>query len=235
MKKKILGVIALLGICVPMLANAEEYKVDSDMSIDLDNESWYVFTRDNIKDNEELDELGLTYDYMDNLFNTNSLYLDASIFDTEEESFIELLVRKKEIADVKNFSSYSNDEVLKFAKELSKRTGSTDYTVYEVNGYKFAYSKYLDKNVGYYVLEYCTMVNGFNYTITVQKPTEFTEEEETYIKSVIDTVKYNVKESEEKEETSIADYAIVGAIAGATVALACGVIAKKRKKVSNTK
>ena len=67
MKKKILGLIALLFMCVPMVANAESYKVDDNMTIDLDESLWYVFTRDNIKDNSELDELGLTYDYMNDL------------------------------------------------------------------------------------------------------------------------------------------------------------------------
>ena len=237
MKKKILGAIALLFACVPMIANAETYKVDDNMSINLDESTWYVFTRDNIKDNSDLDELGITYDYMNDLFNKNNMYLDATIFYENGKDFIELLVRKNTNDEVKNLTNYSDEDVLSFAKELAKKSGSKDYDVY-TNDYKFAHSKYVDSKVGYNVIEYYTIVNGTSYTITVQKPSEFDESEEEAIKDVIDEIKFNVDKSLKEKSDSvdgneILSKAIVGAITGGIIGLVAATINKVNKKKKN--
>lgn len=239
MKKKILGLIALLFMCVPMVANAESYKVDDNMTIDLDESLWYVFTRDNIKDNSELDELGLTYDYMNDLFNKNNIYMDSTIFYDDGQNLMELLVRKgEENGKFKNLTNYSDEDIKSLGDELAKRTGSKDYDVYS-NNYKFVRSKYLDENAGYYLIEYYTIVNGTNYTITIQKTEDFENEEETFIKEVIDGIKFNVDKSLKEPSDSnnydqVISKAIVGAVTGGIIGLVYGIFnKKKKKKVSN--
>ena len=238
MKKKVLGLIALLLVFIPIVTNAKTYNVDDDMSINIEDDNWYVFTRDNIKNNKELDELGITYDYMNDLFTNYHIYLDATIF-YGKNNFIELLVRKKEVDEVKNLTNYSNEEIMEFALELAKKTGSTDYKIYE-NDYKFVESKYLDKEVGYYILEYSTVVNGTNYTITVQKTSKFNASEEKNIKKAIDSIKFNIDESlKEKKDNSLStnsiiSKAVVGAITGGIIGFIYWIFnRKKNKKVSN--
>ena len=53
-----------------------------------------IFTPDNIKDNAELDELGISYEYMVETFQTNEAYLDAVLFYQDSEDYIEIFVRK---------------------------------------------------------------------------------------------------------------------------------------------
>lgn len=238
MKKKILGMILAVLMCFPMVVNAKSYKVDDNMTISLDDTSWYVFTRDNIKDNSELDELGITYDYMNDLFNKNSMYMDATIFYDDGEDFIELLIRKStNDSKVKNLTNYSDEEVKELGDELAKKTGSTDYDVY-TNDYKFVQSKYLDKNAGYNIIEYYTIVNGVNYTVTVQKTTEFDKTEESFVKDIVDGIKFNI-DSSLKEPSSSIDYsevlskAIVGAITGAIIGLVVALANKASKRKKN--
>ena len=238
MKKKILGALALLFVLSPMVVSAETYNVDDNMSVDLDNKLWYVFTRDNIKDNPDLDELGITYEYMNDTFNKNQMYLDATIFYENGNDFMELLVRKSENDKVMNLTNYSNDDVLELAKGLAKKTGSTDYDVYE-NDYKFVRSKYVDKNIGYYIIEYSTIVNGINYTMTMQKTTEFDESEEYFVETIVNSTKFNVDETLKEPKSSIdwnqvISKGIVGAVTGAIICLVYGIFTKKKnKKVSN--
>ncbi len=238
MKKKILGALALLFVLSPMVVSAKTYNVDDNMSVDLDNKLWYVFTRDNIKDNPDLDELGITYEYMNDTFNKNQMYLDATIFYENGNDFMELLVRKSENDKVMNLTNYSNDDVLELAKELAKKTGSTDYDVYE-NDYKFVRSKYVDKNIGYYIIEYSTIVNGINYTMTMQKTTEFDESEEYFVETIVNSTKFNVDETLKEPKSSIdwnqvISKGIVGAVTGAIIGLVYGIFTKKKnKKVSN--
>ena len=49
----------------PVTASAAKYAVSgTDMTVELDDSQWYVFTRDNVKDNPELEEFGLTEEDM---------------------------------------------------------------------------------------------------------------------------------------------------------------------------
>ena len=239
MKKKILGIILIMFLCIPMVVSAKSYKVDDNMTIDLEETLWYVFTRDNIKDNSELDELGITYDYMNDLFEKNNMYMDATIFYDDGQDFMELLIRKGNTdGKVKNLTNYSDEEVKELGDELAKKTSSTDYDVY-TNDYKFVRSKYLDKNAGYNIIEYYTIVNGVNYTITVQKTTEFDKTEESFIKDVVDGIKFNI-DSSLKEPSNKVDYseviskAIVGAITGGIIGLVASLANKASKKKKNS-
>lgn len=78
MKKIGLFVILLL---MPISVYATSFKLrGTDMNISFDESNWYVFTPDNILNNEELEELGISYEYMVDSFNNNEAYLDAILF-----------------------------------------------------------------------------------------------------------------------------------------------------------
>lgn len=78
--KKIVWFLLFL-LVVPLGVSATTFDLnDTDMSIEFDEDIWYVFTPDNIKDNAELDELGISYEYMVETFQTNEAYLDAVLF-----------------------------------------------------------------------------------------------------------------------------------------------------------
>ena len=69
MKKVLLFVFLML---IPTLGYATTFELkNTDMDITIDESEWYVFTPDNILDNPELEELGLTYEYMLESFQNN--------------------------------------------------------------------------------------------------------------------------------------------------------------------
>ena len=74
----LLSVVLCAGAFLPITTYAETYNLGgTDMSISVDDTVWYVFTRDNIKNNSELEELGITYEAMYEILHNNEAYMDA--------------------------------------------------------------------------------------------------------------------------------------------------------------
>ena len=233
----IITIIICLMLFMPMSVYAEMYYLGgTDMSIRVDDSSWYVFTRDNIKNNSELDELGMSYDEMYDILYDNEAYMDAFLL-YEDGEFVELLVRKRKLdADIVNLSNYKNSEVLKLAKELANKQGGDTYSIYE-NQYKFAKMEYIDSNFGYYICEFVTVVNNDNYTFTFQSSSQFTDWEYEEIDNIMDSIRFDIDSSlKEPKSTSFWDGVIEKAIGGAIlggIASVIAIIANKKKKKSN--
>jgi len=76
-----IATVFCLVLFVPVSASAQTYSLgETDIHISLDDTVWYVFTRDNIQDNAELEELGLTYEAMYDILHNNDAYMDAILF-----------------------------------------------------------------------------------------------------------------------------------------------------------
>lgn len=235
----LLSVILCFSALLPITTYAETYNLGgTDMSISVDDTTWYVFTRDNIKNNSELEELGITYDAMHDILHKNEAYMDAILYYGDGE-YVELFVRKRALdTGIANLSNYKNSEVLELAKELAKKQGAEKYSVYE-SQYKFARSEYIDSNYGYYICEYVTIVNKDNYTLTFQSTSQFTDEEYAEIENIVDSVKFDVDTSiKEKKSTSFSESVlqktIGGAVMGGIVGAVTAIINKKKKKASET-
>lgn len=235
----LLSIILSITIFLPITTYAETYNLGgTDMSISVDDTVWYVFTRDNIKNNSELDELGISYDAMYDILHNNEAYMDAILY-YEDGEYVELFVRKRALdTGVANLSNYKNSEVLELAKELAKKQGAETYSVYE-NQYKFAKLEYIDSNYGYYICEFVTCVNKDNYTFTFQSTSQFTDEEYAEIENIVDSVKFDVDTSiKEKKSTSIAESVVEktigGAVIGGVVGAVIAITNKKKKKSAET-
>ena len=206
------------------------------MSISVDDTVWYVFTRDNIKNNSELEELGITYDTMHDILHNNEAYMDAILY-YEDGEYVEFFVRKRALdTGIANLSNYKDSEVLELAKELAKKQGAETYSVYE-NRHKFARLEYTDS--GYYLCEFYTVVNKDNYTFTFQSTSQFTDEEYAEIENIVDSVKFDVDTSIQEKKTSsfaesVLEKTIGGAVIGGIVGAVIAIINKKKKKASET-
>ena len=88
----IMTIIFCFMMFMPISVYAETYHLGgTDMSIQVDDSSWYVFTRDNIKNNSELDELEISYDSMYDILYNNEAYMDAILL-YDDGKYVELLV-----------------------------------------------------------------------------------------------------------------------------------------------
>lgn len=228
--KKIVMFI-LLMVILPLNVLATDFSLnDTDMQITFDESEWYVFTPDNILDNPELEELGISYDYMVDTFEENGAYLDAILFFSNSDDYIEVFVRKTRIEDVINLNNYDKSEIEELGKALAEEQGA-DYEVYQ-NDYSFVKLEYQD--MGFYLNEYVTVINGDGYSITAQKPYEFVNEDELRVKELIDSIEFDVDES--LKEPSRVDwykifrYAIIGACSGALIVAIFVTMRKNKKK-----
>ena len=220
----------LLMVILPLNVLATDFSLnDTDMQITFDESEWYVFTPDNILDNPELEELGISYDYMVDTFEENGAYLDAVLFYANSDDYIEVFVIKTEVEDVINLNNYDKSEIDELGENLALESDAT-YEFYQ-NDYSFVKLEYQDKS--FYINEYVTIVNGDGYSILVQKPYAFDSEDELRVKELIDSIEFDVDES--LKEPSRVDwykifrYAIIGACSGALI-VAIFVTMRKNKK-----
>ena len=208
MKKVLLFVFLML---IPTLGYATTFELkNTDMDITIDESEWYVFTPDNILDNPELEELGLTYEYMLESFQNNQAYLDAILFYYDSEDYIELFVRKVALEDIGNLVNYDDAFIEQLGQALADEQ-MANYEIYRTN-YPFVLLDYQDQ--GFYLQEYYTIVNGNGYTITVQKPEAFSSEDKARVEKIVDSVSFDVdlslKEPNSKETNKEVNYIIIG-------------------------
>ena len=207
------------------------------MSISIDDTSWYVFTRDNIKNNSELSSLGISYDEMYKILYDNKAYMDAFII-YEDGDFIEFFIRKNAVASSgpANLSNYSDDFVLDVAKGLAENQGTNNYSVYKTQ-YKFGKLEYFDNNSSYYIYEFYTIINKEAYTFTFQSTSALTTAERKEIEQIINSIKFTIDSTiKEPETSSIWDGIIVKAMSGAILGGAIGLgsfLFRKKKKAKN--
>ncbi len=234
MKKRILCYLILVILLLPFSVFAKSYDL-KDMNISMDESNWYVFTRDNIKDNKELEELGITYEYLNNVMITNDVYLDACRFDTEEPAnTLEVFVAIKKVSDVKNLHTYSNKDINELGEALKKKTGASSYDIYQTDKYKYVHIKYYDSATSYNIDEYYTVINSYGYTIMVQKTNQLTNSEIAELKSIVDTASFKYDASYEKSSSSSSGSSlwpkiIIGAITGGIIG-GLSVLTSKNKK-----
>lgn len=226
------ALIVFLCLILPITAYAESYQPSqTDLTVQIDDSVWYVFTRDNIANNAELAELDISYDEMSDIFHDNDAYLDA-ILSFGAQDYIELFIRKTaQTTGVANLSNYDDDEVMEFVTALAEQQKSQVYSIYKTQ-YKFSKSEYYDTDAGFYLYEFCTIVNKENYTFTFQSPTAFTEERKQIAEEIVSSVKFDVDTSlkEPKTGNSVIKNGIGGAIIGGAVGGVVALIGKKKSK-----
>ncbi len=238
MRRKIcmlLSVILCAFAVCPLTAFAKTYHLgDTDMHLRVDDTTWYVFTRDNLENNPELAELGISYDTMHSILYENEAYMDACLI-YDDSDYVELFVRKRAIdSGIANLSNYEDKVVLELAEGLAKRQNAEEYSVYE-SQYKFAKLEYVDSALDYYICEFVTVVNKDNYTLTFQSPTPFTDSEYGEIKRIVDSASFDVDPTIQEEKTSsfwenVLTGTIIGAVCGGIAGAVVALVSKNKKK-----
>ena len=175
--------VFFVSLFMPLVGQAVSVDVPSaDMSLDMPD-YWYVFTRDNIEGNAELEELGLTIDFMNELFLENDIYIDG--FDEN----IEMLLYVVPVDDVGNLPDYYDFEIEDFGEELQGIVGASDYEIVN-NDYKYVSVAYEDQ--GYEIVEYYTIIDNLGYTFSFQKEgADFSNTEQETISNIIDSVHFD--------------------------------------------
>lgn len=197
--KKVLCLLISLVLFIPVNIYGKNVDLrEINLTIDF-NDDWYVFTRYNLDGNKDLETLGVTKDYMENFFNENEAYIDAS----PKELGTDFILRIKSVEDMNNLSNYPDDVVKEVAKEVGKLVSSTDYKIYNSGKNKYAVIKYYDEASKYNILTYYTVVNAQGYTFQIQKQSDITQTDETNMKTIMDSATFNVLDKYKNESEDV--------------------------------
>lgn len=220
--KKVFKIILIIILSIPFLVSAKSYEINKyKIKIDLDD-NWDVFTLDNIKDNDNLIKYNITYEYLYNFMQDNSVYLDA-IYQKDTEMFIRI---KSGLSEINNLSNFEASDLNEMADQLVKKTGATEYDIID-GDITYIKSSYYDNNAKAYILEYVTVVNGNNITFTIQNYNSYISETlENDVDKAIDSTYIEIDQNKTKENKSVAfdyntvlQYTIIGAIIGGFVGM----------------
>lgn len=217
--------LAILLLFVPFTISAKSYQFD-DVKVNMP-EDWYVFTKDNIKDNSDLKLLGVEEEYMEQLFSDSMYKMDAILF-TNNDSSVEMFVLEKKVTSP-NFNSFSIKELSPVKDEYKKIVNTDNVEVIETNKNKYVKAIYNDSGLN--VVDYYTVYNNIGYTLKFQTVEEIDDDYLNYFDLIMDKVDFpksvissNTKSDELDEEGiayrigySAARGAVIGAIVGAII------------------
>ena len=193
MKKLIMFLIITL---FPVLIYAKEYTTDDiKLKVNVDDD-FIVFTRDNLDNNSDLSELGITKESMEGILNNNNIYLDIIKKDISYEILV-IVPNTKNIFN--NFANLTDTFLENIKGEYIEEIGAEISSIYKTK-YNYILVDYYDAKTGYYIVNYYTVVNANGYNFQLQKRSEITEEEKQELKKIVDSVEIEIL-NEYKEET----------------------------------
>lgn len=220
-----------LVLLLPILVIAKDYSsTDINMKFSV-NDDYIVLSRDNLNNNEYLDKLNTTKDYIEDIMIENDIYFIITKIDTPFEIIV--VVPEKEVSFI-NLSMASSAELDAIKKTIIKETGDKVPTVYK-NDYSFIVADYNDGE--YYNMNYYTVINSRGYNIQLQKKDQITKDDENNLKEIVDTIKIkevnNNSNSNKKtfNYTTIIYAVILGIMAGVmTYCISMDIKMKRQKK-----
>lgn len=204
MKKTVCLILTILCVvCSPLAVWAQSYEVKGTaMTVNLDESVWYVFTRDNLAGNPELEELGLDYAEMVDSMMNDDIYIYACLY-FYSGSYVALYVQKWQQEFYWNSADYSDSEILEIGKNTYEGIATDDNTsVYEnpYNHYKFFVLEYAEGEET--VLQYETDIDSTTYFFQFWTDGPYTEEKREIVKGIMDGVQYQPEVSSEEEKDS---------------------------------
>ena len=226
--KKIIFILAIL--LIPFSVMASDYKL-SDMNINVEDD-WYTFTKDNVKNNQDLKLLGVSEEYMNKLFENDFYRLDAIKFENDEVT--ELFVITKDVISP-NTIDMTDEELNEVKDQYKKLISNGTVEVFKTENNNYIKAIYSDKNLN--IIDYYATYNNVGYTVKVQRRTAFSQEEINKYDEMVKNITFNDKKlisnrkDQVKEESAaykIGYYAGQGAVIGAIVGLIIYLVNKKK-------
>lgn len=229
--KKLLFIFILL--LLPLTIYAKDFKIE-DISIDLDD-SWYVFTKDNIKNNQDLKLLGVSEEYMNDVFDGTDYYLDAIKFNNDE--IVELFIVIKDTSSLYDSSDFTDEQIEELRSSYEKQISNSKTTIFNTDNTKYIKSIYKDQDLN--IVDYYAVINKKGYTFKIQKKEEFSEEELNELDKMIENIIISDKDNNVNEDdiqplidtnkggNSVLTGTIIGAIIGGIIGLIGYIIKKK--------
>ena len=190
----------LVIMFLPFIIYAKEYDLkEINLSLSI-NEDWYVFTRGEFPESDEIQGLGITEEFMNQYMDENSVYLDAMPKDFSYELILNTTSNTTEVYNMKNCSNAFLKEVVNgILEKISDATAN----VYDSGKNKYIVVSFYDIASSYYIYRYYTIVNNMIYHFNIQKKSEISDNEKASLKRVVDTVDFTFLPQYQKEKNDI--------------------------------
>ena len=193
----VLMLVLVPGFVVHAEGSKQDYTInDLNMTVSL-NQDWYTLTKNTMLSEEELDLLGMSQTEFEDFFTNNQV----DLYSTSEN--FDFFIRSND-SDINNLNNYSDQEINSLADEIARNTSSLEYQLWKNKNLSYIESSYYDSINSLYIYEFYTVVNRKNITFTAQKLTEFTDEEKTEIKNIMENVKIEILDQYKIEESGLA-------------------------------
>ena len=189
------GIFLLLSLLMPVLVNASVYS-SVDLSMDIDDSKFAVFTRENLDNNSLIEEYSIDKQTILDEMVKKNIYIEGY----ENEDLIkglQFVVTIKDSNTEGNLSDYPKSQILTKTKIFREASNVTDSGVLNSKGYSFVYRTYRSSGLNAsHFYEYYTVINGKDYNIYFSKKgSDFTDEEKNIFNDMIKTIKFNTKTS----------------------------------------
>ncbi len=189
----VLMLVLVPGFIVHAEGSKQDYTInDLNMTVSL-NQDWYTLTKNTMLSEEELDLLGMSQTEFEDFFTNNQV----DLYSTSEN--FDFFIRSND-SDINNLNNYSDQEINSLADEIARNTSSLEYQLWKNKNLTYIESSYYDSINSLYIYEFYTVVNRKNITFSAQKETEFTNQDKTEIKDIMENVKIEVLDQYKKEE-----------------------------------
>ena len=150
--KRILTIFILVFFLSPLMVNAKSYPIDQNMNMDIDDSLWYIFTRNNLDNNQELASLNISPSEMMAFFENNKAYLNGILLYKDTGETLQLFVRKVENTNTKEQIELTDQEFIDVVKLSLTNKNPTVLELYRTNGNRYVYTEYFDNSN--FVMEY---------------------------------------------------------------------------------
>lgn len=247
MKKILLFIIGLFVL--PICVSAEKYRIsDLDLSIDVPD-SYLVITRDNYKNNPEMDAYGVTPEYMEQVFTTYNAYLDAFDISTGKEIFI---IVNPVNGDYSNYSKDVLEDLIPALESQYISLGATNIKIDIVNINGMNYFQVDYSQGGYYLVNYYLVYQNNGYNFQIQSSSILTDSDKNAYYNIVKTITFGEEEEdvpptvdneEPKQENNTNNkedsednsnlFIIIGASAGVLLGVIIGLVVSANKKKNN--
>ena len=162
------------------------------LRLKMDEEFWYVFTRENLKDNPELDELNFDYESMAEFMEEQNVRMDAIVFYEDSDAYLEMFVIEKENDNFYDDSLVNDSDFEELAGEMADKLGFESGEMFKSNkGIRFMGFEFSDS--GMYVKEYIFVTKDISFAIHFESNEPFIEEEYEDMETILDSFDFTPK------------------------------------------
>jgi len=201
---KIVCTLLALALCIALLfaintlrtenANRTEFETEyAKIDLEFQEREWYVFTRADLYDNPELEEVWIEPELQIDFILENNIFLDGVLFYSDVESWLEVLLSEGERIDNGDYSALSEEELEALSDEVAAEMGAEDNGVLITrHGLKFIWWEYYGEGYypeDYYIRNYYTEVGGKAYEAQFVSDASFVSDEYRRMSWIINSMR----------------------------------------------